>query len=507
MPSDTTNLSTSTRPKTPNNGGKLSDLVLSRKRRQVDGFAHVFNVTKYNNTVLKISPSTSSVDIVHATVINVPHETLITTYNEKEETSPEPQFSSTGQYEDNLSTTSEGKGSTLLNVGVADNENVSISELPSGTSQDIFNNDINGEETKSTEIFTNAIKSETNRDDINNEEEVNISDSSLFTLDSDIYDEIENEQKYSISELNSFDSSEIQHDAPIMTLNRNDDIQFFDMGSKHLTFDQKSKALYNTDEEKQKDEPSEILNTNLSVLNLNEGKNMKKEVGLTTALPPQLANGTKEPSYSKAIPKIEQIEIPVTPNTSTTPLTNKIVVNITIATGYENTMLNSLPPIYVLSLLIPTNGADKPNVILNNNESNHTKPKTNDDKKSKEVPTRPPVIDNGINDSTNDNSGGTCECSCPCLDSHNESSELNFDEDFDLFNYLNLSLENSNKTTTSTERALNFTSSTMVKEIMEVSSTTIDDMTNDVTESVSTVRHCPIIKPPPILILEGRTLK
>lgn len=430
IPSDTTNLSTSTRPKTPNNGGKFSDLILSRKRRQVDGISHVINVTTDIND-LKFSPSTSSVDIVHATVINVPHESPSTSHTDEEET--------TSQI--NLQSTSEGAGNSTL--------------------QKIFNED--NEETKSTEIFTNAITSE---------EDINISDSSIFTLDSDIYDEL-------LNEFHNFESTEIQHDDPMIPLTKADDIQFFDMGSQHLTSDQKSRALYNIDEDKHP-------NPNLTIVSLIEHKGEEKK---STFLPNN--SSAKVPNH-----KTEQIEIPTITNTSSTHPTNNVVVNITIATGFGTSMLSSSPPVYMLSLLIPTDGTNEPNVVVLNKESNNTK----------EVPEMPSFAETGNYDSTNDNSGGTCECSCPCLESYSESSESNFNEDYDLLNYLNPSLENvNNKSTTSTERALNVSSSTIEPEITEVY-TVSSTLTSDMTEPVVTVRNCPEIKPPPILILEGRKL-
>lgn len=339
-------------------------------------------------------------------------------------------------------------------------------------------------------------------DNINTEEETNISDSSLFKLDSATYDEIKNEPEFLVTNLRNINSSELQHDAPLLPLVKNENIQFFDMGSKHLSSIQKAKTVYNTEDtkaEKWRSDSKELTDANLSVLPLNESENLKKNVLISPRFSQQPTNTTKQVlnnTYSP-MPKTEYVKFPTT-NISMHS-TNRVVLNITVATGFENNTLNSLQPIYVLSVLIPTDGINKHDIALNTQEIHNTKPNA--------IPLVPVTTNPQINDADNDNSGGTCECSCPCLDPISESSESQSTDDYDIFNYLNLSSEGSREQTSSTKNPITSSISSTDQEIPNDETT----ISTNITETLSLPRNCTeqFKQPPapPILILEGRILK
>lgn len=477
VPSDTTNLSTSTRPKTPSTGGKLTDLVFSRKRRQVDVNSHVFNVTETTKDFSTL-PSKSSSDVVHDDIIvELSHEPL-----HQLQTEDSPLITNL----DKFNTTSKSIKNNL-------NQREHYSYFPVQTSEESSDNQ-SKEDGNFEELTTIPLhKSKTQLSPDQSDEEENISDLSLFKLDSEAYAEIQNEHEFLLSKQGNSDPLEIQQDAPLIK----DDIQFFAMGRKHISSNQKAKTLYNSDQvntDKKGIDSKELTESNLSVLSLNNDENLKKYI-VNKAYHSSNDNNTL-PTKNPLLPTPKISYIEVHPNTSSMNFTNRLVLNITVATGFENNMSNPAQPVYVLSMLIPTDGINQPSALDRNEITNNLK--TNSMSAA-------PVTH--INDSDIDNSGGTCECSCPCLDSPNDSSESTSTEDYDIFNYINLSDENTQKETIPTEK---FTISSFLSTDEDISTESIS--TTSISTLVTEVPNVPVNcsryykpqAPPPILILEGR---
>lgn len=494
MPSDTTNLSTSTRPKTPNPGGKLSDLVFSRKRRQVEDNSHALNFTNeisdFSNSL-----STSSIDIVHASTIKKSHVPSSIHHTQSENIQYYNKVSTPAGVDprpsDILSSTS--KDGSFTYDFMSSKSSIKNSEAKLNIDNISEHQDIplifTHEHSEESDTFQ-TYSSEEQIDNADSEE-----DSSLFRLDSETYDEINNEHEFIVSELHDLNSSEVQQDAPLFPFIRDGDIQFFNVGSEHLSPIQKAKTRYNTDELH-----TEKKSSNLSTSSSNKNETLEEVVPKNPSLLKQPINTTKYhpvTDTSSILPKTEYVEIPATSNFSM-PSTNKLILNITVATGFENNPLNYSQPIYVLSMLIPTDGV-KAGVISNTKDNTYIKPN--------QMPITPVNTAPRIHDPDIDNSGGTCECSCPCLDSLNESTESESTEVYDIVQYSNVSTENSNTKLTYTKNPVtsSFSRTTLDMSNDENLSTTLSsDISESGTFSMNCSRNFKQLPPPPILILEGR---
>ncbi|KAJ8955287.1 hypothetical protein NQ314_006900 [Rhamnusium bicolor] len=232
VPSET-NLSTSSRPKTSNSGGKYNEPVYSRKRREVDDTQHVF-VLSNATTNSSGPPSTSGhdrPDSLHASTVKPLHDLNHLTTRKLsvlDVIAPSTNIPNTqSRHTDNLFNTTEEIISATASLSLestTQSHAFSINSTPSNlssvtdsleesaTSTEIFEKTIENNET--SEPIPKDILPGENReemyDDISTEED-NISDSSLFKLDSETYDELNREQS---SKLVHFKSSEIQHDSP-----------------------------------------------------------------------------------------------------------------------------------------------------------------------------------------------------------------------------------------------------------------------------------------------------
>lgn len=328
--------------------------------------------------------------------------------------------------------------------------------------------------------------------DFSNEKEENtsineneyLSDISLFKLDSETNDDIKND--YELSESYELNSPESHQAGP----DKDDDIQFFEVGSKHVSSFEKAKAVYNSnaDDLETKNKNNVTVTDNSNIANRS-----KTEKPVDTLL--DRNDTSKSMSVNNSISSANNNEFVKSPDTSMY-YTNGVFINITMVTGFKNYTLDSLPPLYVFSMLIPTYGSNQ--ITLNNHEIREIKHEEEKGKcESKEMPSQPVTVDAGDTyESQVDNSGGTCECSCPCLDNSNESSESSLTSDYEIFE-----LSNTNKQVTVSENPE--TSSVLDTNPDEEFSTTI--LSTETTEEPFFPTNCfNQSVPPTILILEGR---
>lgn len=445
VPSET-NLSTSTRPKTSmNSGGKYKGPFYSRRRRQVNNPLHAFVLVDATKSPQTFGPGTGGTDSLHASKVDVVHDQNISSSILR------------------VATTNN-----LSNVG--EEEFGDISEKPNILTEE--------------ELETDELLNKKNLDDYSEnltegsgDFEENLSDSSLFTLDSAVYDELKKDHR---SFSKDFKSSEVQHDAPILTVEASDDqVQIININKTSLSTRQKSKAIYNSKiDNKTKLEPNskELTDANLSILPLEDNLNLKRIHFNDPIMLNSSTNSEEAKMLNDTEPKIKVIDVPFS-LPSNNHLMGKMTLNITIATDAHTD--KAPQSIYVLSLSIPTDGSADPVIKF-------------DEKQSKLNPLQPDFDDD------KDNSGGACECSCPNLSSSNEFPQLNDTYEYDYDNTL-LDEKLAKKNTEASETTF----------ISENDSTTDSTPTSAMsTESEMTITSCPEVTtklppPPTILILEG----
>ncbi|KAJ8984541.1 hypothetical protein NQ317_006827 [Molorchus minor] len=507
--SSETNLSTSSRPKTSNSGGKYNDPVYSRKRREVSETPHAFvlsSVTTNSNG----PPSTSGHDSLHASTDSPLHDL-------KDFTSRKLSFVDVFALPTNISNTRTQHTESLSKLTT---RNSNSEELPSKVatpfyetttynSPEIFYDsadDIAAENSENyldegdakaiLEIKSTDNDQETMIEGYDDSTEDNMSDSSLFKLDSDTYDQIHRDHIFSYS----------QDDVKIVQLNR-----------EPLSTTQKSKSKYNTKNNSEAithDNSKELTDANLSILPADDlDLNLKK----ISFIDPLVHNSTKNTTLNKLEsndalpqnPKIKLIDVPPV-STSGTASSKSVLVNVTITTNPDFNDPHFQAPIYVFSVSIPTEGDKEPNVNIHKKET-PSKVLQEDIKESEEpVPTlNPSSLDS---DKYLDNSGGACECSCPCLDSSNEFSESPNIEDYD---YGDASVTGALNGSTVKPRRKPLTSEKTVMGVFSTTAETSDyssmstTVPTDWTETSETWQtNCPEVTtkmppPPTILILEG----
>ncbi|XP_074039433.1 teneurin transmembrane protein Ten-m isoform X2 [Leptinotarsa decemlineata] len=525
-----TNLSTSTRPKTSNSGGKYK-LAYSRKRREILGTPHAFvlstaatntssppstlgpdtldslhdstikplhdlnNLTSRNFTLLDVASSTnSSLSAENEAVeyISASEDTKINETTTEFVTDTSSQF--TQEFSD---TTHQGFESTVPSAYT--NE--------AGEMEAVVDSDKDSssyEELESVEQFDNANTSST-LEPMTAEENKDLtpvpftddddsdSDYSLFTLDSEIYDEINKNHK-------DYKSSEFQNDEPLFFIKEDSDIHIIKLNNHTLSDPQKTKATYNSKSIDSKSQNSkELTDANLSILPLDSEMNVKKinfndpVVFHNTSTNIKAINDFETNNVEPVSPRVKVIDLPPVHNSSMA--SKRFFINLTIAAGHDVNNPYTEQSVYVLSVSVPTDGNEDPSVIVDTKEIHS--------KESVKVSDKPVTPASKAFDNIKDSSGGACECSCPCLDYNTfPESFSNEDYNYDSAVILPMNISTTENSASSTESV----SSNTTDSYAELSSTTDSTDVPSTSETWST--FCPEITtklppPPTILILEG----
>ncbi|KAG5882426.1 hypothetical protein JTB14_007052 [Gonioctena quinquepunctata] len=531
VPSET-NLSSSTRPKTSNVGGKYNEHVFSRKRRQILGTPHAFVLSTATSNSSSHSSSLGP-DIMHASTIKPLHDlnnltssdsalstnSTPTTKDEAiEYTSPDysageleigettsSNIGSSTEHSQNYETSSfEEFGSTATtideNVFTNSTEQPNESELSNESGEDLRNesepSNESGEDLRSKENLegteesfdtsdSKITKLRKNSHDVQQgtDEYENMSDSSLFQLDSEVYDEISKDRK-------DYKSSEFQQDEPIY------DIDIVKLKNRSLSTTQKYKASYSIGT-KADGSSKELTDANLSALPLEPITDLKNihfndPVVFHNTTNSNSSNDFETNRTESVVSRVKVIDLPSVHNHNMS--SKKFFINLTIAADPD--VNNPYPEhsVYVLSVSVPTTGNEEPTINVDTQKIPPKEPVKISDK--------PVTANSKPFDYDKDSSGGACECSCPCLDSNPFSESFNAEE----YDYDSLVIQPLNMTTTENDVSSTETESSSIST--EWYSATTDGSTSVTPPSESWSTNCPEITtklppPPTILILEG----
>lgn len=536
-----TNLSTSSRPRPSSSGGNNQiDGVYARKRRDLNVTPHAFVLFSnasttsspmestaaplHDSTVTSSTELSLASDVNNATVTNIVSN--YTTLSKDIETSsnlPERgtlsetpttknAFDSTIMKVENLDRTTgpdhftETTSKDALTVDLENvekdtsahnssliviTENVDIFAENASIMQNFSDNTANDNDKKIEAILSAKIDYEKafepDYDDEDDPPETPTED--LIKIEKEIVQELrEKPQKASLPESISLKPSDIespeaiQHDYPIYAYGQ-DEVEIVNLNHKTISTTAKSKAVYDHHEVPSEPElknfvsSEELTDYNLAAEEFDTADviNIKSDLPVLQTHDINTTNADGVVSETNKSSKISIIEVPKVLD-SLIP-SKRILVNVTIATEPESP--NSPQSVYVLSVSLPTENANSPEVSVNSqsekryhNSTSHESTKNTDIHNDIHIPEEPK------------NYGGECECSCPCLDPETSSPSTNPD----------VTIQN----------ATDFMSSTTETTIMEPYDSTT-------TEEMLTTTICPEITTsvpptPMILVLEGRML-